>query len=371
MKLTRLVIRQLFNQFDYDISFENKENILILTGANGTGKTMILNMIERCIGRLAHFDFDIYFKDIPVKGIDFYFDGELSVVVDESTTRAKFFQNGKETSLKFLSLQNLRTHLITSDRLKQLQQKDIEALIDNELVYDKTTELVPYIFLCNDVLCDKMLQINHSLADLSYKLDSSFPQRLLNEKRKITKEEFEIRFKKIQEKQEHLKKYGLSEGKQEDTEFSIEDAKTLLVYLNDVEEKLSIYDDLLARLDLFVGILNSRRFFDKKIAVNKNGFYFITNQGKNIGANKLSSGEQHQVILLYELLFSTEENMLVLIDEPEISLHVSWQKSFVDDLLEIMKLRKMQVIIATHSPDIVNGHWNLVHTLNPSPSQEA
>lgn len=49
----------------------------------------------------------------------------------------------------------------------------------------------------------------------------------------------------------------------------------------------------------------------------------------------------------------------MLIDEPELSLHVVWQKQFLDDLLKIIELQKINVIIATHSPQIINNRWDL------------
>jgi len=80
----------------------------------------------------------------------------------------------------------------------------------------------------------------------------------------------------------------------------------------------------------------------------------------------LSSGEQHEVVLLFELLFKAKENSLVLIDEPEISLHVVWQKEFLNDIQEIIELQKIDVIIATHSPQIINDSWDLTVDLGAS-----
>ena len=77
----------------------------------------------------------------------------------------------------------------------------------------------------------------------------------------------------------------------------------------------------------------------------------------------LSSGEQHEVVLLYELIFNAKPDTLVLIDEPEISLHVTWQKAFLDDLIQIIELQQIQVLIATHSPQIINNRWDLVYNL--------
>ena len=74
-------------------------------------------------------------------------------------------------------------------------------------------------------------------------------------------------------------------------------------------------------------------------------------------------GEQHQLILLYELVFNVRKNSLVLIDEPENSLHVAWQRLFIDDLLAIIKAENLQVIVVTHSPQIIGSHRDLTYDL--------
>ena len=87
-------------------------------------------------------------------------------------------------------------------------------------------------------------------------------------------------------------------------------------------------------------------------------------KGRIINPIDLSSGEQHEVILNYELIFKTEEKSVILIDEPEISLHMMWQRKFIDNLLDIATKNHLNIIVATHSADIVNDHRNLVHALN-------
>ena len=59
-------------------------------------------------------------------------------------------------------------------------------------------------------------------------------------------------------------------------------------------------------------------------------------------------------------IFKCDSKSLILVDEPEISLHVAWQQEFIDELMEICKLKNMQAIVATHSPNIVNNHWDLL-----------
>jgi predicted ATP-binding protein involved in virulence len=91
----------------------------------------------------------------------------------------------------------------------------------------------------------------------------------------------------------------------------------------------------------------------------KEGFFFVTDNGDRLSPSDLSSGEQHELIMLYELLFKAEAGSLILIDEPEISLHVGWQSQFLQELLEITKLADIDVLMATHSPDIIQDRWDL------------
>lgn len=64
-------------------------------------------------------------------------------------------------------------------------------------------------------------------------------------------------------------------------------------------------------------------------------------------------------MLLYDLLFLVRPGTLVLIDEPELSLHVLWQKRFLPDLLAITSIANLDAIVATHSPFIVGDRQDL------------
>lgn len=58
----------------------------------------------------------------------------------------------------------------------------------------------------------------------------------------------------------------------------------------------------------------------------------------------------------------------MLIDEPELSLHVAWQKRFLPDLLEIVATAGFDVLIATHSPYIVGDYSDLMIGLGEDPA---
>lgn len=61
MNISHVRIFGLFEIFDYDISFSNGSNVLIITGPNGYGKTMVLNIISNFFGRKFSFFRNSYF----------------------------------------------------------------------------------------------------------------------------------------------------------------------------------------------------------------------------------------------------------------------------------------------------------------------
>ena len=52
------------------------------------------------------------------------------------------------------------------------------------------------------------------------------------------------------------------------------------------------------------------------------------------------------------------DNALYLIDEPENSLHVLWQKKFMRTIEEVSALKNLFAIVATHSPQIIGTRWD-------------
>lgn len=110
------------------------------------------------------------------------------------------------------------------------------------------------------------------------------------------------------------------------------------------------------KIRYFIDTLN--RLFaitDKVIDENENKLIFILDQLIKIEVNQLSSGEKQLLLLLLTVLCQDEKPFILLMDEPEISLHLRWQY----ELIEIIRTLNpnCQVIIATHSPSIFNHGW--------------
>lgn len=138
------------------------------------------------------------------------------------------------------------------------------------------------------------------------------------------------------------------------------DRPAIVLYAARMRELASEPDDSMReKIGLFTRIINSR-LNHKKISVDsETGFAFATSAGAILSPEKLSSGEQHTVVILFNLLFDTEPDTLVMIDEPELSLHVFWQQQFISDLAEIIGIGRFDALIATHSPQIIHDRWDL------------
>lgn len=207
-------------------------------------------------------------------------------------------------------------------------------------------------------------------TDLGSNLDRTYPNRVINRianQKDISDDFIKSSFIELQNKRALLNDVGLLDTDVQELASINENAynqqilkEVLSVYIEDSHKKLSIYDDLASRIKLLLDILN-RRLTYKHLSIEKTkGFVFTsTINGKEIPLTGLSSGEQHELVLYFELLFNTKQNSLLLIDEPEISLHISWQKAFIEDLRSVTELNNLSVIIATHSPDIIGNHWPL------------
>ena len=83
-------------------------------------------------------------------------------------------------------------------------------------------------------------------------------------------------------------------------------------------------------------------FTDESIDVN-------SLSGEKIGLASLSSGEKHLLRILVSALLADKSALIV--DEPEISLHVDWQHHLINSLRALNA--EAQIIFATHSPEIM------------------
>ena len=110
-------------------------------------------------------------------------------------------------------------------------------------------------------------------------------------------------------------------------------------------------EEIFAVLRLYEKKVNS--FLDNKfIKVGENGRFRIkSSEGSDLDPRFLSSGEKQILILLTETLLRIDTPIVYMADEPELSLHISWQEKLLESLTVLGG--QIQMIVATHSPDIV------------------
>lgn len=108
----------------------------------------------------------------------------------------------------------------------------------------------------------------------------------------------------------------------------------------------------------FINIIN--HFFQdtgKSIEIDNIGTLKIKKpNGDKASIEALSSGERQLIVMFSHLIFKNESNPsgVFIIDEPELSLHIDWQKDFIKYAIEANP--NTQLILATHSPDILIGN---------------
>lgn len=208
--------------------------------------------------------------------------------------------------------------------------------------------------------------------EVSVKLDSNFVFDLVNYSQNNPVNEHSIlnRYNELIEKTQILSRMGLLSSEENRKAITIEQAKesanAIDLYIRNTEEKLKKYDKLKNNVSLFKKIINER-FEHKELYIDRDkGFLVKSTSGekRNIPLHKLSSGEKNEFNLFFKLIFLTDRDSIILIDEPEISLHVEWQNSFIQDLQGIIEKNNFRVIIATHSPDIIDDNWALTNDLS-------
>jgi len=203
-------------------------------------------------------------------------------------------------------------------------------------------------------------------------LDQSFPQRLISASQSLELAELQKNMEELANKTAGLKEMGILDEThpfnipQLDDQGDSTQARVMTLYVQDTEKKLEVLEDLAKRAHMFLENIN-QKFRHKQIRIDRDaGLVVEGDEGQKLSLDSLSSGEQHELILHYDLLFRVPSNTVVLIDEPELSLHVAWQKKFLPDLLEIVELCQFDALIATHSPYIVGGRNDLMVSLTDS-----
>ena len=132
------------------------------------------------------------------------------------------------------------------------------------------------------------------------------------------------------------------------------------MYKKNIESKASIINRFITPFVNLEYIINTL-FDGKKIKVSidsnlKDIFKMTSEAGDSLNIQHLSSGEKNLLLIFFHFLFEMKADTFFMIDEPELSLHIDWQEHIIKFFNQYSSGN--QILVVTHSPDILQGHRN-------------
>lgn len=416
--IKQLIIRNLYDLYSYDIKFENEPNIQIITGPNGFGKTTILQIVSHFYsGKFWYFYF------LPFSSIDIILSDDIkctftkeiqipkgdNVNTDDKTIvnallSISFYERKgliESEKLDITYISNLLKYngidpLADFDFSQVVERMDVQYNItadsfiqntfskalgligDKDFLFIKEQRLIGYLRKSKDSFPIKTvddikeyIESFYYLAQKAYnaysmKVDGTFVKRLsnLSEKSKIKHIKRDVIHKEVLAKIAQYKKYGLVGDLAVVEKLGIHYEEVLKLYLTDLNGKLDILKSFYDKLYLFDSLITSKGLAYKHLEFKDGTMKVISDStNKEIPLHSLSSGEQNLFVLCYKLVFGLNNQHIVLIDEPENSLHMAWLDELLSDYEKIAQLSGCQMIIATHSPTFIHGRWDLTYDL--------
>jgi predicted ATPase len=267
---------------------DHEEDISILIGENGSGKSSMLNEVAK------HFVARGASKVIAI----------ANTIHDKFSSRAKNFEALKASSGKTIVKKTLKA------ALKMLAETDNSRFND----IGRTLEYIHF----DATIGLRVTNVNPQFADIIYE---SQLERRLQEQLISVLERFAVR--------------GLGE----------DEIQRINLY------KSNFYD---LRDSYLVEILRFEKEL-KSLKIIREVEVFLSRNNQFIPINGGSSGELTLITSLIYLMITITRGAVILIDEPENSLHPKWQTEYVKTLADLLYRYQPKIIIATHSPLIINS----------------
>jgi len=336
-----------------DIYWELNEDVNVLVGANGTGKSTLIALIK-CI----------------LSGPDSLKPDELKSIRGKFSSASVSLKNGQEGALKCDSHGETYQEL-----LKALSQMLIEApdkvndkrvkidKLNKQGSYELTKEQIKSIFdtMSSDV--DSKSPVITATSNfvnkggkpsikqhLNVEMISTFDMLLLSKEEydKFNDKSYSQLDFLIENEIRELTQKLLATSKAVSVEYKNSTGKKSLEAIQSA--KLSAFNKFLKEVNKLFNPNNKSFRLD-----DKTGEFYATYKGQRLGMSDLSSGEKQMLMILLKAVNSSDKPTILLMDEPEISLHLYWQETLLKTVRRIND--KCQIIVVSHSPALVMKGW--------------
>ena len=337
MKLTAISVYGLFGEYDFELALVDGR-MTFIHSPNGLGKTTILEMVNLALsGSLKRLE------EVPFNRMDIFFDGGECLIVENGT-------------------EGISVQMQKNEVEEELDPNDLRSVIPVSFI--PSGRLWTYT---EDGMMPSMGSYALNLAERikDAKEHSEISLSGTGGKSGLNDHEFESYCKDLKAKMDFMRQSGLDPSMPSGYRFP-PSRMEIIEYRKDYEEivkllqgYIDLHFDLAESIVVYMDIVNGM-FINKEVYLNERGqMNFRAMNGTALPMNKLSSGENQILVIFYRVLFNTKRNSLVMIDEPEMSLHVTWQQQLGGILMDVARLRGLQIVIATHSPQIIHDKWDL------------
>lgn len=374
--LNYIKIKSLFGLYTYNLDFieQDAKPVKFITGPNGYGKTTILLLINS----LYSGQFENFFL-VPFESIEFRLTDTIIIIdrICETSTADNDDEPKDNVNLEVSfgkSIDELKKILIKKDSAAE-EFKDLKMFLDafscfyikDQRLYRKPAVVDTNLILNRSTVSDDVNDLKNKLFSVRMMLVETLLSQLFSRSESDNQEDgskAEDLKKQSIELFEKFQSYGMMDVKVTMADLGKMPSVISEIDIDIIERRISELNDFFKRLEVFCTIIKNYDFADKELEINPQyGYRFKVRNaaGTLLSPDSLSSGEQHILIMTYELIFRAQNDSLVLIDEPELSSHLIWQLEFLKTVLEILDVRnnRLQFIIATHSPQIFGEKWDL------------
>ena len=312
---------QIENLFDEKNIVWKLNRVNVLVGKNGFGKSTILRLINSAITKKGTADIDLCNEiNIQLRNNQEYHASRENISHENFKLLLEKFSNSE----KF-------TSVIESAFSKYSQEKNIEP------------ELI------SEVKKNFLLEIKNK--NISFNSNSSKNGNISGFKFGVNTDKMNTEF---------ISTVNMSANSVNNITKSTGEHTTLLddeieAELQRLNRNCKANPEMNLKIKLTVALNNFFNETSKIISIDEENIEVTLGNGKKLKYQSLSSGERQIIFIFLKVINGSVDSSLILMDEPEISLHLSWQEKLLDEITRVNE--SSQIIVVTHSPAILMNGW--------------